>query len=80
MTPLHKLTNIEVGTQVSITDEHGNLYSGEFDWDSEDEVHKVDGFKIVANYRTDELFIVKSIDDDTISGFLAEIISIKELS
>lgn len=77
MRPLDKLTDLETGQQITVTDEHHNSYTGEFVWDSEEEVHKLDELKLVADYDRDALFIVKPIDDEKIEGFLAEITQVR---
>lgn len=77
MKPIDELTEIETEQEITVIDEHHNSYTGQFRWDSEEEVHKLDEYKIVAHYEDDKVYIVKPIDDDKIEGFLSEIRKIR---
>lgn len=77
---LDRITEISVGSCVRVTDERGNSYVGEFDWDSTAEVHRVDEYKIVAEYDAGEVFLVKPIDSDVLSGFLVRVRDIEVIS
>lgn len=77
MKPIDELTKLETDQEITIIDEHNNSYTGEFIWDSQEEVHKIDEYKIVAHYEDEKVYIVKPIDDDKLDGFLAEIRKIR---
>lgn len=75
--PLEKITELETGQEVTITDEHGNTYTGTFEWDSSDELHMIDGLRLVAEYDADELYLVKPVETGPINGFLTKVQSIE---
>lgn len=75
--PLDKLTELETGISITAVSEHGNTYNGEFNWDSEEETHTLGNHKLVADYDENTLYLVKPIEDETITGYLARIVSVK---
>jgi len=77
MNPFEILTELDVNQTITVYDEHNNKYIGEFKWDSQEEIHRIDDYKLAADYTANKVYIIKPIEDEKISGFMAQITDIQ---